>query len=58
MLLIVTKVCYDLLYSLLIRFSGKDINGRRIKLVDDSDGYGGGSRRRSSFVYFYLNLTI
>ncbi|KAF7629872.1 hypothetical protein Mgra_00009146 [Meloidogyne graminicola] len=27
------------------RYQGKDINGRRIKLVDDSDGYGGGSRR-------------
>ena len=45
------------LFNCLLRkilFSGKDINGRRIKLVDDSDGYGGGGRRRYLTFYFYI----
>jgi len=28
------------------RYQGKDINGRRIKLIDDTEGGGGGGRRR------------
>ena len=39
-------LCHHFLHQNYVFFKGKDINGRRIKLIDDSDNTGGGGGRR------------